>query len=152
MMSVLLSRMIRFGMVLLLCMQGLSSLHAQPLLADRPATEGDRSTAAPPRHRVLFIATSNVPKGKFRNLEAIATSAGFAVEARYLSQISADADASLYDGFDAVFIDSYQVDSVKAQLAKSLPGLKVPHVWLYDKQPEWGGLSAASAQTLLLLQ
>lgn len=149
MMSVLLSRMIRFGMVLLLCMQGLSSLHAQPLLADRPATEGDRSTAAPPRHRVLFIATSNVPKGKFRNLEAIATSAGFAVEARYLSQISADADASLYDGFDAVFIDSYQVDSVKAQLAKSLPGLKVPHVWLYDKQPEWGGLSAASAQTLL---
>ena len=135
----------------LLCVLGLSRAHAQQPLADRPAMEGNRSTStAAARHRVLFIATSNVPKGKFRNLESIAASAGVTVEARYLSQISADADASMYQGFDAVFIDSYQVDSVKAQLAKSLPGLQVPHVWLYDKQPEWGGgLRAATAQTLL---
>ncbi len=145
------SRMALWGALLLLCLVGLSSVHAQQPLANRPATDGSGShLMGDARHRVLFIATSNVPKGKFRNLEAIAAQAGIAIEARYLPQIPADADASIYTGFDAVFVDSYLRDQVKAHLAKSLPGLTVPTAWLYDKQPEWsGGLDEATAHALI---
>lgn len=144
------SRIALYGaFFLLLSLAGLS--RAAPAVAVRPATEGARSTViGQARHRVLFIATSNVPKGKFRNLETIAADAGIAIEARYLPQIPADADASIYAGFDAVFVDSYLRDQVKAHLAKSLPGLRVPSAWLYDKQPEWsGGMDDATARTLI---
>lgn len=136
---------------LLLSLVGLSTARAAQSLADRPATDGTRSTViGQARHRVLFIATSNVPKGKFRNLAAIAADAGIEIEARYLPQIPADADASIYAGFDAVFVDSYLRDQVKAHLARSLPGLTVPTAWLYDKQPEWsGGLDGATAHALI---
>lgn len=146
-----LSRLLLWGAGLLLCLGTFSRAQAQQPLAGRPAMDGTRSTApAAARHRVLFIATSNVPKGKFHNLEPIAAATGFAIETRYLSQIPADADASIYKGFDAVFIDSYLRDQVKAHLAKSLPGLTVPTAWLYDKQPEWsGGLDDATAHALV---
>ncbi len=145
------SRIAPWAALLLFCLAGLSRAQAMPPPVDRPAMDGGHSASAGhARHRVLFIATSNVPKGKFRNLEAIAAQAGIAIEARYLPQIPADADASIYKDFDAVFVDSYLRDQVKAHLAKSLPGLRVPTAWLYDKQPEWsGGLDAATAHALI---
>lgn len=147
----MISRIALWTALLLSCLAVLSPVRAGQTLADRPAMDGVRSTSgADARHRVLFIATSNVPKGKFRNLETIAADAGIAIEARYLPQIPADADASIYAGFDAVFVDSYLRDQVKAHLAKSLPGLTVPSAWLYDKQPEWsGGMDEATARTLI---
>ena len=88
---------------------------------------------------VLFIATSNVPPGKFRLLADIARPHGIAVQVRYLGKIPADADAGLFQGQDMVFFDSYQQDEVRQHLARALPGLRAPHAWLYDARPAWGG-------------
>ena len=88
---------------------------------------------------VLFIATSNVPPGKFRQLADIARPLGIQVQVRYLNKIPADADAGLFQGQDMVFFDSYQQDEVRQHLARALPGLRAPHAWLYDARPAWGG-------------
>ncbi|HNN17654.1 MAG TPA: cobaltochelatase subunit CobN, partial [Giesbergeria sp.] len=88
---------------------------------------------------VLFIATSNVPPGKFRLLADIARPHGIDVQVRYLGKIPADADAGLFQGQDMVFFDSYQQDDVRQHLARALPGLRAPHAWLYDARPAWGG-------------
>jgi cobaltochelatase CobN len=88
---------------------------------------------------VLFIATSNVPPGKFRLLAEIARPHGIAVQVRYLGKIPADADAGLFQGQDMVFFDTYQQDDVRQHLARALPGLRAPHAWLYDARPAWGG-------------
>ncbi len=88
---------------------------------------------------VLFIATSNVPPGKFRLLADIARPHGIDVQVRYLGKIPADADAGLFQGQDMVFFDTYQQDDVRQHLARALPGLRAPHVWLYDARPAWGG-------------
>ncbi len=88
---------------------------------------------------VLFIATSNVPPGKFRLLADMARPHGIDVQVRYLGKIPADADAGLFQGQDMVFFDTYQQDEVRQHLARALPGLRVPHAWLYDARPAWGG-------------
>ena len=88
---------------------------------------------------VLFIATSNVPPGKFRQLADIAQPLGIQVQVRYLNKIPADSDAGLFQGQDMVFFDSYQQDEVRQHLARALPGLRAPHAWLYDARPAWGG-------------
>lgn len=88
---------------------------------------------------VLFIATSNVPPGKFRLLADMARPHGIAVEVRYLGKIPADADAGLFQGQDMVFFDTYQQDDVRQHLILALPGLRAPHAWLYDARPAWGG-------------
>lgn len=98
---------------------------------------------------VLFIATSNVPPGKFRLLAEIARLHGIAVQVRYLGKIPADADAGLFQRQDMVFFDSYQQDDVRQHLARALPGLRAPHAWLYDARPGWGGgLTEAQARRL----
>ena len=88
---------------------------------------------------VLFIATSNVPPGKFRLLADIARPHGIDVQVRYLGKIPADADAGLFQGQDMVFFDTYQQDDVRQHLMRALPGLRAPHAWLYDARPAWGG-------------
>jgi len=88
---------------------------------------------------VLFIATSNVPPGKFRLLADIARPHGIDVQVRHLGKIPADADAGLFQGQDMVFFDTYQQDDVRQHLARALPGLRAPHAWLYDARPAWGG-------------
>ncbi|WP_313082913.1 cobaltochelatase subunit CobN [Pulveribacter sp.] len=88
---------------------------------------------------VLFIATGNVPQGKFHQLAEIARSHGISVEVRYLNSLPADVDAGLWQGRDAVFFDSYLQDQVKGRLVRALPALAVPHAWLYDQRPAWGG-------------
>ncbi len=99
---------------------------------------------------VLFIATGNVPAGKFRQLQQIAQPLGLQLEVRYLASLPADVDAGLWRGMDAVFFDSYQQDQVRERLARALPGLAAPHAWLYDAQPAWGGgLPEAVARRLV---
>ena len=94
---------------------------------------------AQPALSLLFIATGNVPAGKFRQLAEIARPHGLTVQVRYLHQLPRNADAGLWRGHDAVFIDSYLQDAVREHLSSALPALEVPHAWLYDQQPAWGG-------------
>lgn len=99
--------------------------------------------------RVLIIATGNVPAGKFVHLQAMATERGIALEHRYLHKLPADADASLWQDFDAVFFDSYLQDEIRERLSKALPALRVPSVWLYDASPSWNGFPDALGQRLV---
>ena len=89
--------------------------------------------------QVLFIATSNVPTGKFRQLADIARPHGIELQVRYLERLPVDTDEGLFKGFDAVFFDSYLQDVVSDRLARALPGLHAPNAWLYDAKPAWGG-------------
>jgi cobaltochelatase CobN len=89
--------------------------------------------------QVLFIATSNVPAGKFHQLAEIARPHGITLQVRFLERLPADTDEGLFKGYDAVFIDSYLQDVVRDRLARALPGLRAPHAWLYDAKPAWGG-------------
>ncbi len=99
---------------------------------------------------VLFIATGNVPQGKFHQLAEIARPHGIEVEVRYLNSLPADVDAGLWRGRDAVFFDSYQQDEVRDRLVRALPGLAAPNAWLYDARPAWGGgLPEAVARRLI---
>ena len=98
---------------------------------------------------VLFIATGNVPAGKFRQLAEIARPHGVTVEMRYVHRLPAEVDEGLFRGADAVFFDTYQIDEVRDRLARALPGLVAPHVWLYDARPAWRGVPDALAQRLV---
>ena len=99
---------------------------------------------------VLFIATGNVPQGKFHQLAEIARPHGIEVEVRYLNSLPADVDAGLWRGRDAVFFDSYLQDEVRDRLVRALPGLAAPNAWLYDARPAWGGgLPEAVARRLI---
>ena len=98
---------------------------------------------------LLFIATSNVPAGKFRQLAEIARSYDLQLEVRYLHRLPTEVDGGLFRGYDVVFFDSYQIDEVQAKLTRALPELKAPHVWLWDGRPAWQGLPQALAQRLI---
>jgi cobaltochelatase CobN len=98
---------------------------------------------------VLFVTTGNVPAGKFRALADIARPHGIAVEVRYVHKLPAEVDGGLFRGFDAVFFDTYQVDDVRERLARALPELKTPHLWLYDVKPAWAGLPDDLAKRLV---
>ena len=88
--------------------------------------------------QVLFIATSNVPTGKFRQLADIARPHGIELQVRYLERLPVDTDEGLFKGFDAVFFDSYLQDVVSDRLARALPGLHAPNAWLYDAKRQEG--------------
>ena len=104
--------------------------------------------AAKPR-AALFIATNNVPPGKFKVLEEIAKPHGIDVEVRYLDKIPAEAGAELFAGRDIVFVDSYLEDMVRAHLGKALAGsTALPLAWLYDKRPDGQAMPAALIQRL----
>jgi len=98
---------------------------------------------------LLFIATSNVPPGKFRQLQEIAAPHGFKIEARYSNRLPADVDGGLFRGYDWVLFDTYQMDDVRGRLAKALPDLKVPHIWLHDANPSWQGMPDDLAKRLV---
>ncbi len=105
--------------------------------------------AEEPSKSILFIATSNVPTGKFRLLNEIAAPLGLKVEVRYVDKLPADTDAGLFTPYAAVFIDSYLQDYVKGRLSKALPGLKLPWVWLYQAQASFGQFPEETAKRLL---
>ncbi|WP_217125829.1 cobaltochelatase subunit CobN [Hydrogenophilus thiooxidans] len=98
---------------------------------------------------VLFVATGNVPPGKFRLLAEIARPHGVQVEVRYVHRLPAEVDGGLFRGYDLVFFDTYLIDVVRERLARALPELKVPHLWLYDARPAWDGLPDALAKRLI---
>lgn len=67
-----------------------------------------------------------------------------------MNSLPADVDGGLWQGHDAVFIDAYLQDEVRARLARALPALKLPHAWLYEARPAWGGgLPEAVARRLV---
>ncbi|MCO5118393.1 MAG: cobaltochelatase subunit CobN [Burkholderiaceae bacterium] len=98
---------------------------------------------------VLFIATGNVPAGKFRQLADIARPHGIEVQYRQVDKLPAEADAGIFEGADAVFFDTYLQDYVRGKLAGALPGLRVPNAWLYDAQPAWGQMPEPLARRLV---
>ena len=98
---------------------------------------------------ILFIATGNVPTGKFRVLAQVARTHGLNLEVRYLHKLPQDVDGGLFQGQDAVFIDSYLHDEVRARLARALPALKVPQLWLYEARPHWQGWPDDTARRLV---
>ena len=104
--------------------------------------------AADGKLSLLFIATGNVPAGKFHQLADIARPHGITLEIRYLNQLPENADAGLWEGHDAVFVDSYLTDAVQLRLAAALPGLRQPIVWLYGKEQAASGIPAPLAQRL----
>ena len=125
----------------------------QSAAASAPKAHADATAQAPapaPARKLLFIATTNVPKGKFQHLKRIAAAHGLGIDVRYLNSIAARSGPELFAGYDAVFFDSYMQDSVREHLAGALPGLQLPHAWLYDAQPAWGGgLPDAQARQLI---
>ncbi len=100
---------------------------------------------------LLFISTSPVPPGKFLKLAEIGAAHGFRVEHRQAERLPAEQDASLFQGYDAVFFDAprdHLQELVRARLARALPGLKAPHLWLHDRGPQGAGLPAPLAERL----
>jgi cobaltochelatase CobN len=100
---------------------------------------------------VLFVTTSPVQPAKFRLLESIAAPLGVKVEARFVEKLSPGTEASVFAGFDAVFVDAprdHLRDFVAQRLAKALPGLVAPHLWLHETKPGWRGFPDGLAQRL----
>ncbi|MFC5300742.1 cobaltochelatase subunit CobN [Azospira restricta] len=100
---------------------------------------------------VLFVSTSPVPPGKFTKLAEIGAAHGFKVESRQAEKLPADPDASLWRGADAVFFDAprdHLQDAVRAKLAKALPGLSAPHLWMHEAKPESRGFPKPVADRL----
>ncbi|MBS3935872.1 MAG: cobaltochelatase subunit CobN [Sulfuritalea sp.] len=98
---------------------------------------------------LLFIATGNVPAGKFHQLREIARPHGIKIEARYVSRLPANVDGGLFRGYDWVLFDTYQMDDVRGRLAQALPELTAPHLWLHDANPSWQGMPDDLAQRLV---
>lgn len=113
-----------------------------------PAAAAALTEATPPAPSLLFIATSNVPAGKFQVLREIAGPHGLGVAHRYLEDIPADSDASLFDGYAMVLIDTYQQDAVRAKLQQALGQTSTPVAWLYDEAPAGARLPEALAPRL----
>ncbi len=131
-------------------MRMLATLLAGLLFALCLAPTGEaQATTTDTGPRVLFVATGNVPAGKFAHLKRIASEHGIALEHRSLHELPAEPDAGLWAGFDAVFIDSYLQDQVQAKLAGALPALRAPQAWLYDARPAWRGFPDALGQRLV---
>jgi cobaltochelatase CobN len=100
---------------------------------------------------VLFVTSSPVQPAKFRLLEAIAAPLGVKVEARFAEKLPQEVGAMLFAGHDLVFFDSprdHLREFVARRLAKALPGLEVPHLWLHDTNPEWRGIPDGLARRL----
>ncbi|HEX5803819.1 MAG TPA: cobaltochelatase subunit CobN [Azospira sp.] len=115
------------------------------------AASATATAAAPAASTVLFVATSPVPAGKFVKLAGIGAAHGFKVVTRQAEKLPAGQDASLFRGVDAVFFDAprdHLQDLVRAQLAKALPGLSVPHLWLNEQKPAATGFPAPLAERL----
>ncbi|WP_374594746.1 cobaltochelatase subunit CobN [Aquabacterium sp.] len=99
--------------------------------------------------QVLIIATGNVPPGKFKMLAEVARPLGVTLDVRYLHKLPADVDGGLFKGADAVLIDSYLQDEVRARLHGALPALRAPQLWLYEANPSWSGLPDDVARRLV---
>ena len=133
---------------------------SQPPLQPPPnanaGTAADGTHQAPPsdstpseRRRLLFVATHNVPRGKFHHLEQLAAPHGLAVEGRYLDSIPAQSGPEVFRGYDAVFIESPLEQDVRAHLGRALTELQTPFIWLSAQRPAWQGFTDAQAKPLV---
>jgi len=89
---------------------------------------------------VLFISVSPVPHGKFTKLAEIGAAHGFKVESKQVEKLPADIDAAVFRGADLVVFDAprdHLQDQMRARLAKALPGLAAPHLWMHDTKPAY---------------
>ncbi|HET9049152.1 MAG TPA: cobaltochelatase subunit CobN [Chiayiivirga sp.] len=108
------------------------------------------TAAAAETRNALFIATSNVPAGKFKVLADIAAPHDIKVDVLYLDKIPAEAGADLFKGRDIVLVDSYLVDAVQAKIGKALAQSQLPIAWVWDKKPAGSGLPKAMIERLAL--
>ncbi len=114
-----------------------------------PAVAAPTPTPTPTSTRsALFVATSNVPPGKFQVLAGIAAPHAIKVEVRYLDKFPAEAGPEVFAGHDVVFIDSYLRDAVAAKLGKALEQTRVPVAWVWDKHPAAQRMDEALARRL----
>ncbi|TXI82262.1 MAG: cobaltochelatase subunit CobN [Flavobacteriales bacterium] len=100
---------------------------------------------------LLFISVSPVPHGKFTRLAEIGAAHGFKVESRQAEKLPADQDTSLFRGADVVIFDAprdHLQDQMRAKLAKALPGLAVPQLWMHESKPESRGIPKPVADRL----
>ncbi len=100
---------------------------------------------------VLFIATSNVPAGKFRLLTEIGAMHGFTVTTVKFEKLPAESDVTLWQGVDFVFFDTPQAhneDAVRGKLSRALPSLVLPHIWMLNAKPKASGFPPAIADRL----
>jgi cobaltochelatase CobN len=107
--------------------------------------------AAAPAESILIIATSPVPPAKFRPVAEIGAAHGFKVAAHFAERLPADQIDSLFKGHDIVLFDaarSHMQEAVKGKLAKVLPGLKLPNIWMRDNGPLAEGFPKAVAERL----
>ncbi len=101
--------------------------------------------------KLLFLATSPVPAGKFQLIEELGRPLGLKIETRFVEQLPMEQDARLFAGYDAVFFDTprdHLRDFARARLERALPGLKAPSLWLHEQAPQWRGLPDALARRL----
>ncbi|WP_256081124.1 cobaltochelatase subunit CobN [Massilia sp. YIM B04103] len=102
--------------------------------------------------RLLFLTTSPTPAGKFQLLAQLGKPVGASVDVRFIEQLPSEPDASLFAGYDAVLFDlprDHMREFGKVRLARALPGLKAPSLWLHEQSPSWQGLPEPLARRLL---
>ena len=128
----------------------------QPPPNANAGTAADGTHQAPPsdstpseRRRLLFVATHNVPRGKFHHLEQLAAPHGLTVEGRYLDSIPAQSGPEVFRGYDAVFIESPLEQDVRAHLGRALTELQTPFIWLSPQHPAWQGFTDEQAKPLV---
>lgn len=101
--------------------------------------------------KLLFVSTSPVPAGKFRLIAELGQPLGIAVDTRFFEQLPMELDGQLLAGYDGAFFDTprdHLRDAVRGRLARALPGLKSPTLWLHEQTPQWQGLPDALAHLL----
>ena len=107
---------------------------ACPALAQPPAG------GAP--HKLLFIATSNVPKGKFHELAQMAAPYGLAVDS-YIVPLGAGASAlepQRLKGHEAVLLDLPMRPQTLAAMGDIVKNIEAPYfAWLHESETPLAG-------------
>ncbi|MFA7291241.1 MAG: cobaltochelatase subunit CobN [Rhodocyclaceae bacterium] len=100
---------------------------------------------------VRFISISPVPAGKFVRIAEIGAAHGFKVEARQVEKLPPEQDASIFRGADVLVFDAprdHLQDQMREKLAKALPGLTAPHLWMHEAKPASKGFPKPVAERL----
>lgn len=88
--------------------------------------------------KLLIVAASPVPPGKFKVLTELARQHGITVEAHFAERLTAEQAATLLRGRDFIVFDASRQslqDTIRGKLGKSLEGLATPHLWMRDDGP-----------------
>lgn len=104
-------------------------------------------------HKLLFIATSNVPKGKFHELAKMAAPYGLAVDS-YIVPLGAGAGAlepQRLKGHEAVLLDLPMRPQTLAAMGDIVKNIEAPYfAWLHESEtPLAGGFDEKQLQNLI---